>query len=89
MFRMEEYVVIQETQKTVARVGLLAFDNRSRKEAALILYVELADESESVKPYAEKALKEMGYILLGISEVETASIPFDTEVAWEKGKKSE
>lgn len=89
MYHMDQNVIVHETEKTVARATIIAFDNRSRKEVSLVIYVELEDETDSVKPYAEKALKEMGYTLLGISDVETATIPFDAEVAWEQAKERE
>ena len=88
-FRMDKMIIIQDSMKDVARVNLIAYDNRTKQEVNLVLYVEIVDKDQNVKPIAENALEKLGYAYLGITDVEVVSVIFDCESAWEHGKESE
>lgn len=89
MFRMSKNVLVQEKEKVLAKVEATAFDQRTKKEENLILYIELTAEEQDAKPIVERGLKSMGYSYLGITNVETTSVPFDAEGMFLYGKEQE
>lgn len=89
MFKMEKMTIVQQTEKVLAKVDVTAYDNRTGKEESLVLYAELTSEDQDAVIVAKRALKELGYLYLGISNVETTSIPFDAEGFFLAGKDKE
>lgn len=89
MFRMNKNVMIQENDKVLARVEAIAFDQRTKEQVNLIVYIELTAEEQDAKPIVERGLKSMGYSYLGITNVETTSVPFDAEGMFLYGKEQE
>ena len=86
MFRMDNTVIVQEQEKVYAKADVIAYDQRSKKEEHLTVFCELTFEEQDVKPIAERALKELGYLYLSITNVETTSVPFDAEGMFLAGK---
>lgn len=89
MFKMDNTVIVQETEKVLARIEVTAYDNRTMKSESLVIFAELTSEEQDASTVAKRALKEMGYLYQGISNVVTTSLPYNTEQAWHLGKKKE
>ncbi len=89
MFKMDDMTITQCTDKVLARVEADAIDQRNGKEENLILYIELTAEEQNAKPIVERALRNLGYLYNGITNVETTSVPFDAEGMFLFGKECE
>ena len=89
MYRMEKTVIIQETEKVLARIEVDAFDNRTQKTETLVIFTELVNEEQPASDVAKKALKELGYLYQGVKDVETTTVPFDAEGFYYAGKDRE
>jgi len=89
MFRMKNTTITQEDEKVLARIETLAYDNRTGKTETLVIFCELTSEEQDASTVAKKALGVLGYIYQGIQDVETTSLPYNTEQAWHLGKKKE
>ena len=89
MYRMDKTVLIQTTEKVVAKVSAHAFDQRTQQKENLIVFCELTEKEQDAKPIVERALAKMGYLYLGIDDVDTTTVPFDTEGMYLFGKECE
>lgn len=89
MFKMDNTVIVQETEKVLARIEVSAYDNRTMKSESLVIFAELTSEEQDASTVAKRALKEMGYLYQGIADVVTTSLPYNAEQAWHLGKQKE
>lgn len=89
MFRMEKTVISQTTEKVMARVDVSAIDRRTQEKVEMIIFCELTEKEQNVKPIVERALENLGYLYYGISNVDTTSVPFDAEGMYLTGKEKE
>ena len=89
MYNMDRNVIVQSTEKVIARVQLNAFDNRTKKVEEYYLYCELTEEEQDVTPIVNRALKCLGFQNSGIINVETTSLPFDAQESFKQGLAAE
>lgn len=86
MFRMEGTIITQLTEKVLSRVEVKVYDNRTRMNEQLTLYIELTEQEQEEKPIIERACNKLGYTLIGWTKKVTTSVPFNAETMWHKGK---
>ncbi len=89
MFRMDNTLIIQTTEKVIAEVQAIAYDLRTQKRVNLVIYCELTENNQDVKPIIEHVLERMGYQYMGIGDVITTSVPFDALEMYETGIEKE
>lgn len=86
MYIMEENAIIQTTDKVLAKAEIKALDLRTQQTIDMVLYCELDEEDQDVKPILDRGLKQMGYMCCGIENVDTTSVLFDAKEEYLKGK---
>lgn len=89
MYKMDKTVLVQTTEKVLAKATAKAYDLRSQKEEIIFIFCELTEKEQDAKPIVERALQNMGYQYMGMVNVETTTVPFDTEGMFMYGKERE